>query len=218
MTEFSTTFIVDEVEVVAVGSGETPRYKLISCENPSYGYVGGSVGSYPIVAIGEDFVTVESNDVLTPSSYSLNAPSYLHGTQSAVNAQITQTLKGNVTYPLIYLQEIESDVFRVDPKSKVGKVAELHLWFMVDTKPGLFTDDKHDAYCTPMQRLAISFIKQIELYKSFETIKSDYSMRYHTDCGSQSETAYLKSLFTTPTAGVEVRLSLPVTKNYCTCN
>ena len=216
--EFSTSFVVDVVESVSVGSGETPRYKLTTCE-PTYAYVGALVNSeYRVVAIGENYLTVESNDVLTVGTYTLNAPLFLHGTQAAVSAKILQIKKENIQYPLIYLQEILQDRMIADVMSRVGKVSDLHLWFVIPSKDGKeVTEDKHDRYITPMLQLCESFIKQIQLGEAFGLIESDWVIRYHTSIGSASEYSYLKNLFTIPLAGIELNVSVPVQKKYCSC-
>jgi hypothetical protein len=105
-----------------------------------------------------------------------------------------------------------------DVMSRTGKISDLHLWFLLPSKDGKeVTEDKHDRYITPMLQLCESFIKQIQLGEAFGLIESDYVIRYHTAIGSASEYYYLKSMFSIPLAGIELNVSVPVLKKYCSC-
>lgn len=212
MPFFDTTFVVDTVEAL---SGN--RYKLSSC-HPSYGFVNGYASGLKIVEIGDNYIIVESSTVIVPGTYTLPTPTYLHGTQSAVSAKIAQTLKSNITFPFVFLQEIEEDTKVADRQSAIDRFASLRIWFLLDTKNGKEdTEDKHDRYITPMQRLADSFLFQIQQNSGFDEIQQDYKMTYFAEVGSSSDTAYLKNFLTTPMAGVFVRVSLPVNKIQCEC-
>lgn len=213
---FVSSFVVDSVETLA-DDGDVQRYKLTSCL-PTYGYIGGLVnGTMAIIAKGDNWITVRSGVELTPGTYTMNKPSFWHGTQKAIKNEISLS-KSNLTYPLIYLQELENDGFVSDRLSNIGLDANCRFWFLIpcDTQ-NMTTKDRYDLYIKPMLNLAESFTRQIENSRYVCNISQDGNVIYHTNIGSSSEFGYLKDLLPVTMSGVELRVQLPIKKQYCNC-
>ena len=213
---FVTTFNVDSVETLASDTG-VQRYKLFSCE-PSYAYKGGKInGTMTIEDKGDNWFVVRSATSLLPGEYTLNLPSFIHGTQKQTKIEITAK-KGNMTYPVIWLQEVETDQMVVDRLSNIGFEADVVLWFLlVNDAKNTTTKDRYDLYVKPMLNLANRFISQLENGKYVSEITDNIETTYHTNLGSTSEYGYLKELFPMPMAGVRIRVTLPIKKKYCQC-
>lgn len=217
MAQFDTSFTVDEVAVDHVVGLDT-WYKLTSCK-PSYGYVNAVVnGTMTVTERGENYLVVKSATVLTPGVYTLNLPSFIHGTQKAVKNEM-DIKKSILVYPLVYLQEVVSDRIVAEKRAMIGRYSQCRIWFLLANKQNNeVTIDHYQKYIDAMTILAERFIDQIWKYKYFAKIEDDFSMFYHANIGSNSDLGYLKDYFTQSMSGVELRaFSLPVTREYCNC-
>lgn len=215
--EFNSTFEVETVETLAPVSGSVQGYKIYSCK-PSYGYIGALVnGSMVVKAKGDNWLQVESATEIFPGYYYLNKPSFIHGTQKQKKSEIAAN-KSKLQYPIVYLQEVESDDVISDRTERFGHIANCRLLFLIPLDAVKHDSvDRHNKFVKPMLNLANAWIGQLRCSKYAGEIEDNFQVIYHPHLGSTSEYGYMKDLLPESSAGVEMRIKVPIKKQHCNC-
>jgi hypothetical protein len=164
-------------------------------------------------------ITIKSSDYNSENELFIPTPYFLNGTLKAAEKELKQ-IKKRVT-PLVYLFEVISESRNRDVSSSVGRSANVVMFFLEDDdrRTDKTTSEYYENYVNAMDSLCEGFIDLLQhSYKvdaSFEGL--DYTVISHTKAGFYDRLGHSKNLFSTPYSGVELQVTIPLTKNYCKC-
>ncbi len=218
------------VNVVSIETISTGVYKLTySCgaypfvfvtgENYTFQVVhNGTTHFYKVTEIGDcDFTIEVSGTDYTPvidDTFLQGALTFIHGTQKKAKPELDALLK-NVSYPLVYLQEIQNERFTNDPNELTYSNADIRLWLLLPSNVAWFTDQHYDKVIDSMKNLAHEIMRQL-YYNNVITERNEYNVIYHANVGTSSDTGHLKDLLNQHYSGVLLNTTLSLSQ-LCVC-
>lgn len=224
------------VVVTAIATVSAGVYKLTyDCSDLPYPFLtpapvfkvihGADTHLYSITAIGDcDFtITISGVDyvpVLT-DTFRLPLPTFVHGTQKKAKPEIDQiALNNNLVYPLVYLQEIQTENISNDPLSRIYSKTPVRIWFLLANGDQWTTEDHYEYAINSMKALAERFMFRLH-YEGVtadpDNDRDEANLVYHANIGSTSETGHLKDLLNQPHSGTLLLSTLSLSKQVCCC-
>ncbi len=157
----------------------------------------------------------------TVGSWTLPAPSFIHGTLKMANNDVDANTDKTILCPFVYLFEILRDKENTDEESMIERETDLRMFFLdtVDTADWL-TEDHYKYFVYPMKQCAELFISRIKTSRFFtESLNYEYINLINVSEEGRQE----KSIFDCNLSGVELRLFAEIREdlsctNDCGCN
>jgi len=185
---------------------------------------------YPVTDIENNTsITVDLNGNPVPvvgDNIDIAAPAYFHGTIPAINEELDeiQDSGDQVEAPMVYLFEVISETFNNDEEERIERESVLRLFFLGGADfDDWYTDDHYKNAIVPMRNLVYEFIKSIDreqcLFADFDT----YTLINHAKFGVFTDNnGHVSRFFNADLSGVEMRVTLPILKNFacsdaCNC-
>ena len=178
--------------------------------------------------VQNEYITISGTP--TEQSFLIPAPKFFHGTYRRVNQEL-QDITGPTAwkdkFPMIYLYEIFNETYNVDQTTPIDWTASVRLFFFQETDIEDFSvSDDYSKIIRPMRSLTNEFLKDIVSEKSeqFEPLERDYQIINWADFGKfDGNKGSVKALINENVSGIELRIDLPVKKEYisnikCKCN
>lgn len=228
---FTTDLTITTVETISTGV-----YKLTyNCKlNTPYVWINSNpvfrvfhnadTYYYTVTAIGDcDFTVTSSGTVYIPvvgDTFRQVRPTFIHGTQKKAKAELDQLINNGLTYPLIYLQEIQSEKFTNDPLSSIISRPNCRIWFLLPNDENWTTDNHYDLAIEAMKNLATEFMRQIEYFGVTAPVETDpdtFELVYHAGIGTVNDTGHLKDLLNRPHSGCLMLTTLSIAYQSCCC-
>ncbi len=145
----------------------------------------------------------------------LPAPLYFHGTIMLSKAY-REAIKSNLNKtPFIYLYEIIQENYNNDRNNATQLEASVRLFFMDDAKSdGWYTETHYEEVITPMRALVEDFIATAERSRATTKLGA-FTILNHANWGEVNKDGHFVSIFGEKLSGVELRISIPIKRNYC---
>ncbi len=194
---------------------------VVEVENVFHARKGSIVNfgatQYTVVSVdySTEKITVSANVSGSPTSYSIQAPFFFHGTPYATSTQLSK-IKSVDKVPMIYLMEILRERGQAED-SRFDTVADCSLFFLdVANGKDWSTDDHYSNAIMPMRNLVNAFIEQARQYSLFGEI-GEYDIITHVKFGQfQDLKGHVQSIFNELLSGIEIGVSIPI-KFCCNC-
>lgn len=220
---FSATVVITAVEILSATS-----FKLTyDCSSNPYPFVsmvltvthGVTEHLFTVTAVGEcDFTVTGTYTPVVGDTFEMATPTFVHGTQKKAKPEIDLLMKAqNLNYPLIYLQEIQTEEFTNDPESAILSEPPIRLWLLLPSDVKDWITDYHYEMCIEaMRAFAKNIIEQFE-YTNLVAERTPYNLVYHANVGTQSDTGHLKELLNQNHSGVLMLTTLKINREQCCC-
>lgn len=221
--------VVNEIEILVskidrkiFGTWNTLNLELDVCKS-KWARVGRTITSLPPANVSYNITDLNRDENLSVSlqipsgNYLLPNPFFISGTQIATNNEWTKVSKNLLTKtPLIWLLEtLRMEKFgRGDTRDFES---DIRLFFLDETNPKqYYTKDHHENVVLAMEELALAFLEQVAIDKTFKTIDA-YELHTFSRFGSENSEGMFKNILDANLSGVELRLNLCKYKMDCVC-
>ena len=172
---------------------------------------------FAITSIGEKSITFTSPDFVPTLSdtFSLNEPTFIHGTQKKAKPELSKIISNkNITYPLVYLQEIQVEKVLNDPLSQIYSEPQVRMWFLFPSDVNWITDQHYTNVIEQMKMLAENII-ELMYYTNLICERTPFDLVYHANVGSTSDLGHLRDLFNDHYSGLLLVSTLSINKQQC---
>lgn len=160
----------------------------------------------------EEIIGTVLNQLTTDLDMVLN---YYHGSPLAISNNLAKIKDGASKYPCIVLFDEFEEKGETDPTSLFNRTATVNLFFM-DVCRKEWTIEEHIENCiSPMALIVDQFLSLLDISKYFGRVESYIRVnRSAWGLYIQSENNK-KSVFPDLLSGVELRVTLPIKKQFC---
>jgi len=158
-----------------------------------------------------------ATDLSSVTSFSIQAPVYINGTQLAVGKERGNSQFKWTQYPFVWLVEPFIADESKDRRSIIASSPDLTLLFLdSDNKTDWTTADRYSRVIKPMDELVEALYQKILTTRSTFGKVTSWKVIRHAKFGKQSENGHIHSIIDENTSGVELRFSVDILKK-CNC-
>lgn len=175
--------------------------------------------AYTVASVNHatETITLTAPVVGSPTTYSIGAPFFFHGTAYMVGAHISKIRNSADKMPMVFLNEIISEQEQ-GVESVIERVVNIRLFFLDEANfKDWNTDDHYSFVIAPLRKLVNAFISQIREAKEFEQDDETFDIKTHVNFGAYQELkGHIQSIFNERTSGIELGFTLNI-KKCCNC-
>ena len=173
---------------------------------------------YLTSVVKDESITVQS--FYPPSSNSVGLPDvkYFHGTIINTNNELTNIPKSTNKVPMVYLlEQFEERYFTGD--SVLDREVTLRMFFLDEANTNVWTTDEHYENVINRTREILDYFIYQVLFKTKGIGKiNEYFTTNRVNFGVyQTEKGTINQVFNDQLSGIELRITIPISKNYVDC-
>jgi len=181
--------------------------------------VTSNSAEYEVVEVGCDYIDVQGENA-PQTSISTPAIYFKHGTIVSVNTEMIGISNAKKFTPLVYYVEATSIQLNFDTEVQVDAVNDARLFVLMSCNvKDWLTDEHYSNVLIPCEKITKELILKFEQSDKIGDLENEGQGRAanYINVGSYEDKGAKKNLFVFPMSGVELRISLPLRRQYCEC-
>ena len=157
------------------------------------------------------------DDLSSASSFTIQAPLYINGTQLSAMKDRDAIDKKWTGYPFVWLVEPFIADESKDKRSIIASTPDLTMLFLDgDNANDWSTADRYEKVINPMDEIVEAFYQKIITTRATFGKVTSWKVIRHAKFGKQAENGHIHSIINEKTSGVELRFSVEILKK-CNC-